>query len=205
MPQLLLFSDLHCDVGAAERLVQRAQDESIDILVGAGDFGICRERTELVINVLRQSELPAVMVPGNAESVQELRAACAGWENCHALHGSGTEINGIPFWGVGGGIPVTPFGSWSYDFDEATAQQMLADCPSEGVLVLHSPPLDCCDADSRGVVRGSAAIRQCIERCVPKLAVCGHIHSSWERIERIGDTTVIKAGPRGMIFSLPGG
>ena len=38
--KLLLFSDLHCDVAAAKSLIKQAA--SVDVLVGAGDFGKVR-------------------------------------------------------------------------------------------------------------------------------------------------------------------
>ncbi|MCB0033305.1 MAG: hypothetical protein KDE51_04775 [Anaerolineales bacterium] len=38
--KLLLFSDLHANIGAAVKLVQRAAEA--DMLVGAGDFGNAR-------------------------------------------------------------------------------------------------------------------------------------------------------------------
>lgn len=125
--KLLLFSDLHCDVAASQSLVDRAPH--FDVLVGAGDFATCRRGIEKTIGVLQAIDKPAVLVPGNAESVEELAAACHNWPTAHVLHGSGVTINGVPFFGLGGGIPVTPFGDWSYDFTEREAAELLADCP----------------------------------------------------------------------------
>ena len=48
------------------------------------------------------------------------------------------------------GIPVTPFGKWSYDFDEVQAADLLDACPAGAVLVVHSPPLDTVDHDTSG-------------------------------------------------------
>ena len=80
------------------------------------------------------------MVPGNSESTEELMQACRSWKSAHVLHGSYTTIEGVTFFGIGGGISITPFGSWSYDFSEDEARDLLRDCPSGGVLVSHSPP-----------------------------------------------------------------
>ena len=75
--KLLLFSDLHCDTEAAGRLVEKSV--AADVLIGAGDFGQCRQRIEKVVDVLRTIDRPAVVVPGNAESVEELTEACLPW------------------------------------------------------------------------------------------------------------------------------
>jgi hypothetical protein len=125
--KLLLFSDVHCDADACRRLVDLAS--ASDVVIGAGDFARQRRGLEPVIDILRAITCPAVLVPGNGESAEELRTACSAWPSATVLHGSGTTIGGVPFFGIGGGIPVTPFGAWSYDFTEEQAAGLLADCP----------------------------------------------------------------------------
>src|SRR5262245_13604334 len=119
--KILLFSDLHRDRSAAAKLVDLSRDA--DLVIGAGDFATARRGIDDTISVLRAIEKPAVLVPGNSESFEELQAACAGWPSAIVLHGSGTQISGIPIWGLGGAVPVTPFGDWSYDFTEAEAAE----------------------------------------------------------------------------------
>ncbi len=194
--KLLCFSDLHCDRAAAENLVLLS--EKADILVGAGDFANQHRGISDTLDVLSQIKKPAVLVPGNGETFEELQAATKHWKSATVLHGSGVEIEGLAFWGVGGGIPITPFGDWSYDFDEDQARELLAGCPPGGVLVVHSPPINTVDHDSNGRIRGSVAIREMIERIKPKWVICGHIHSDWEKQAEIGVTRILNAGPRGV-------
>jgi Icc-related predicted phosphoesterase len=194
--KLLLFSDLHADTDAARHLVEMAR--TADVLIGAGDFGNMRREIHDCIDILQAVAKPAVLVPGNAESAEELADACRDWPSARVLHGSGVRIDGVDFFGVGGAIPVTPFGSWSYDFSEDEATQLLSTCPSGGVLVTHSPPRGAVDRSSKGQNLGSSAVREVVERCRPKLVVCGHIHGSWAQRETISPTTVINAGPAGI-------
>jgi Icc-related predicted phosphoesterase len=198
--KLLLFSDLHCDEFAARSLVQRAS--KADVLIGAGDFGQGRSGIDICINILQSVEKPTVLVPGNSESVGELTAACKDWPSAQVLHGSGTTIEGVEFFGIGGGIPVTPFGSWSYDFTEEQATELLKDCPTGGVLVSHSPPKGVVDVSSSGRSLGSTAIRAAIERCQPQLVVCGHIHESGGRHGLLGDVPIVNAGVFGILWDL---
>jgi Icc-related predicted phosphoesterase len=198
--RLLLFSDLHCDAEAARRLVERS--ESVDVLVGAGDFATCRRNIHTAIDVLRGAACPAVLVPGNAESHQELADACRGWPAAHVLHGTAATIDGVTFFGLGGAVPTTPFGPWSWDFSEKQAEQTLAACPERCVLVTHSPPKGAVDRSKRGSSLGSTAIRAAIEAKRPRLAVCGHIHDSAGRQEFIGDVPVVNAGPSGVEWEL---
>jgi Icc-related predicted phosphoesterase len=198
--RLLLFSDLHCDVAAARHLVQ--QSHQADVLVGAGDFASVRRNLDQCIDVLQQCDRPVVLVAGNNETTDELQDACSNWPQARILHGSSVAISNITFFGIGGGIPVTPFGSWSYDFTEDQARLLLANCPAGCVLISHSPPKGAVDRSSRGLSLGSVAVRETILQKKPALVVCGHIHESGGMQEKIENTVVINAGPDGIEWEL---
>ncbi len=193
---LLLFSDIHGSKKACKNIAEQAP--KADILIGAGDFGNMRRGIIQTIERLKAIEQPTVLVPGNAESYEELQDACQGWKQATVLHGNGTELNGIPFYGIGGGIPVTPFGPWSYDFSEEEARTLLADLPENAVLVSHSPPKGVVDVSSSGQSLGSTAIREAILEKQPRLVVCGHIHESDGQTGYLNDTPVVNAGPKGV-------
>jgi Icc-related predicted phosphoesterase len=198
--KLLLFSDLHADVEAARRLLERAR--TADVLVGAGDFGNIRRHVRVCIDVLCQAGKPAVLVAGNNESTEELAEVCRDWPEAHVLHGSGITLGGIEYFGLGGGIPVTPFGSWSYDFTEEQAAELLAGCPRRCVLVSHSPPKGVLDQSSRGQSLGSTAVRDAVLQLEPVLVVCGHIHGCGGQQARLGRSPVVNAGPDGMEWEI---
>ncbi len=198
--RLLVFSDLHRDQDAARSLVERSAEA--DILIGAVDFAVMRQGIDDVIEILREVDKPTVLVPGNGESDAELREACAGWPSAHVLHGGGVTLEGIPFYGIGAGIPVTPFGDWSFDLSEDEAEPMLAECPKDGVLVSHSPPHGHVD-EAGGVHLGSYAVLETIERVSPRLVVCGHIHGWWGKQSTVGRSLVVNAGPEGQLLDLP--
>lgn len=198
--RLLLFSDMHADAAAARRLVERAR--SADVLIGAGDFGNVRRDVRVCIDVLRSTGKPAMLVAGNNESTEELAEACRDWPQAHVLHGSAVTFGGVTFFGIGGGIPVTPFGAWSYDFTEEQAVGLLAGCPRGCVLISHSPPKGAVDVDSRGRSLGSAAVRDAVLRLQPCLVVCGHIHASAGQHALLGCSPVVNAGLAGFEWEL---
>ncbi|HNH86787.1 MAG TPA: hypothetical protein PLE93_06780, partial [Solirubrobacterales bacterium] len=125
----------------------------------------------------------------------------AGWSAATVLHGEGIELDGKTFYGLGGGIPVTPW-DWSFDLEEADAGNMLAGLPAGAVLVVHSPPKGHCDESGNGMSLGSTAILKAIEEKQPQLAVCGHIHEAWGKESKIGPTEVVNLGPSGRYFDL---
>jgi Icc-related predicted phosphoesterase len=197
--KVLAFSDLHRDLEQAGSLVERSSEA--DVVIGAGDFASIHKGLEETIDALRPISVPTVLVPGNNETEDALRAAAEDWSSATVLHGQGTEIEGTRFYGLGAGVPITPW-DWSFDLDEDQAAERLAGCPEGAVLVVHSPPKGHCDESSSGDHLGSQAILNAIEDKRPKLAVCGHIHESWGTESEIGPTRVINLGPSGRLLDV---
>lgn len=192
--RILAFSDLHRDLGQGAKLVEMSAEA--DVVIGAGDFASVHEGLEETIGALSGIETPTVLVPGNNETADALRAATASWSAATVLHGEDTTIDGVEFFGLGAGVPVTPW-EWSFDLDDEAATEMLTACPENAVLVLHSPPRDHCDSAGDGSHFGSPALLQAIEQKRPRLAVCGHIHESWGCESQIGPTPIRNLGPKG--------
>jgi uncharacterized protein len=196
--KLLAFSDLHRNRDHAERLVKRSG--AADVVVGAGDYATMRTGLESTIETLSAIAVPAVLVPGNAESDTELWQACASWTNAHVLHGQALQLEGARFFGLGGGVPPTPF-PWSFDLNEDEAAAKLESCPEGAVLVVHSPPKGYLD-EVHGRHLGSRSILEAIERKRPALVLCGHIHQCWGGEAVIGTTPVVNVGPEGRFFDI---
>ncbi len=196
--KVLAFSDLHRDQDRAERLVELAR--GADVVLAAGDYATMRMGLEGTIEVLSAIAAPTVLVPGNAESDTELWQACTGWPSAHVLHGAAVQLEGAQFFGLGGGVPPTPF-PWSFDLSEDEAAAKLESCPEDAVLVVHSPPNGYLD-EAHGSHLGSRAILEAIERKRPALVVCGHIHQCWGSEAAIGTTPVFNVGPDGRFFEV---
>ena len=99
-----------------------------DTVIGAGDFASVHEGLEETIGALRAIVTPTVLVPGNNETEEALREAAAAWDAATVLHGSGAEIAGAQFFGLGAGVPVTPW-DWSFDLDDEAAAEGLPPAP----------------------------------------------------------------------------
>ena len=196
--KLLAFSDLHLGRAAARAIVEASAEA--DLVIGAGDFCNMRVGLREAMAMLEGIKAPIVMVPGNAESADELRRAAP--QGATVLHGEAARVCGLDLYGLGYGVPVTPFGAWSCDLSEAEAEAHLAGCRAADILITHSPPRGAVDITSMGKSVGSNAIRAAIERVQPRLALCGHIHDSAGQKARIGATEVVNLGPKVTWFRL---
>ncbi|HEY1358831.1 MAG TPA: metallophosphoesterase family protein [Thermoleophilaceae bacterium] len=192
--RVLAFSDLHRDRERAASLVRRS--EGVDVVIGAGDFASVHRGLEPTIEALAAIDTPTLVVPGNNETDEALRAACEDWPAATVLHGDSAELDGRSFFGLGAGVPVTPW-DWSFDLSDEAAEGMLDDCPEGAVMVLHSPPRGHLD---KGL--GSEAILHAIEDKHPPLAVFGHIHECWGGESAIGDTQLLNLGPDGTVIEI---
>lgn len=197
--RILAFSDLHRNLDRAAELVARSG--AFDVVIAAGDFANQHRGLAEAIDALKGIETPTILVPGNNETEDALREACEGWDAATVLHGQSAELAGVEFFGLGGGIPTTPW-DWSFDLTEDEAAERLARCPDGAVLIVHSPPQGHCDQSSAGDHLGSTAIRDAIAAKSPPLAVCGHIHEAWGERSAIGDTEIANLGPAGAEFEV---
>jgi uncharacterized protein len=190
--KLLAFSDVHCDLGAVESLVNQAS--SVDVVAGVGDFASVHEGLLQTVAPLEAIEVPVLLIPGNNETADALRSATTGWDGATVLHGASAEIDGIPFFGIGGGVPTTPW-DWSFDLTEDEAANMLLALPESAVLLSHSPPKGHVD---KGL--GSTAVLEAARDKHARAVLCGHIHEEWTNESQIGDTLVRNLGPDGYVL-----
>ncbi len=190
--RILAFSDLHASRKQAAELVAASRDA--DLVIGAGDYCNMGEGLGEALGLLSGIRAPMVLVPGNAESAEALRAEVE--EGIAVLHGGGIAIGGVKMFGLGYSVPPPPFGEgWSCNLDEAEAEAMLAQCKAADILISHSPPRGVADRTSAGQSVGSLAVAEAIRRVQPELVLCGHIHDSWGEEGRIGATRIFNLGP----------
>lgn len=196
--KILAFSDLHLARDRAADLVESSQ--TAELVIGAGDFCNHRKGLDRAMDMLAGITAPFVAVPGNAESIEELKQAAP--PGMFPLHGEGIDLAGLKIFGLGYGVPPTPFGDWSCDLTELEAETYMSRCDDADILVLHSPPKGIADRTSAGASVGSTSLRDAIIRVQPKLAFCGHIHDSWGVEGTLGKTRIVNLGPRPNWFDI---
>lgn len=155
-----------------------------DVLILGGD--ICPDgRPSLQSNWLETifrkwlDAIPAKEIIGVAgnhdkifEEASELVPKNLRW---HYLQDSSVELFGLKFYGTPWQLPF-----WgAFNADEESLKEIYKGVPLDtDVFISHGPPYAIGD-DVNGRLEGSHALRECLFKIKPKLAVFGHIHPAF--------------------------
>ena len=198
MSRLLVFSDIHSDTGALERLM----GVDADYYFAAGDLVNWGRGLEKMGQIMRPRAGRVYVLPGNHESERDIAEFCSryGFVN---FHGATLEIAGARVAGLGYSSP-TPFDTpGEYTEEEMASRLARFDAFRPTVMICHSPPLDTpLDHMHHGLHAGSRAVREFIERVRPAHFFCGHIHEAEGVAVQMGPTRAINVGKQGYLLEL---
>jgi len=191
--KILIFSDIHGDLRALERVVA----QPADIYIAAGDLCNFGKGLERCGEAMKQLGERAWIMPGNHETYSETAQFCKRF-GFTDFHRQTRELNGTNWAGLGYSN-ITPFKTpGEYSEDEIAA----ALAPFAGLeklyLVVHFPPLNTTlDEYAPGQHAGSPTLRTWVEKEKPLYLFCGHIHETAGMTDRLGTTQCINVGKEG--------
>lgn len=192
----LIFSDIHGDLRALERLM----DIEADHYFAAGDMATWSRGLEAIGRVLKRRAEVVHVLPGNHESERDISRMCEQF-GLDAFHGRNLEIDGYQVAGLGYSTP-TPFDTPGEYSEEEMARRLSAFHALDPlILICHCPPLGTTlDRIRAGAHAGSRAVLEFLETKQPVYFFCGHIHEAEGMTEKIGQTTAINVGKRGFLL-----
>ena len=194
--KILVFSDIHGDFRALERLMEI----EADYYFAAGDLTSWGQGLDRCGEILRRRAGRTYVLPGNHESAAAISAMCRKF-GLHPFHEQSFEAGGFHIAGLGYSNP-TPFNTPG-EYSEAEMGQRLARFAALEPLVLicHCPPYATpLDRVREGVHAGSRAVAQFIEEHQPEVFCSGHIHEAAGVVARLGKTRGFSAGPKGCLI-----
>ena len=196
--RLLIFSDIHGDKTALERLMK----SEADYYFAAGDLANWGRGLEQLGPILQQHADRIYVLPGNHESESDIARFCDqyGFKN---FHGQTIEIDGFKVAGLGYSNP-TPFNTpGEYSEQELASRLEKFSTLHPLVLICHAPPKDTkLDQVREGENFGSTAVREFVDKHQPPYFFCGHIHEAAGREDTIGKTHAWNVGKRGHLLDL---
>jgi Icc-related predicted phosphoesterase len=198
MASALIFSDIHNDSKALERLM----DIEADYYFAAGDLVNWARGLDKMGELMKKRVSRMYVLPGNHESARDVEGMCArfGFVN---FHGQTMEISGKHIAGLGYSSP-TPFDTPG-EYSEAEIAERLARFADLKPLVLicHCPPLNTAlDRVKEGLHAGSRSVSEFIEKHQPDYFFCGHIHEAEGVVIQMGSTRAQNVGKKGYLLEL---
>jgi uncharacterized protein len=196
--RLLIFSDIHSDWKALERLLAIEADRYI----AAGDQVTWARGLDRCGEILGQRADKVYVLPGNHESADDVVNMCARY-GLHDFHERHFAAGQWQVAGLGYSNP-TPFHTPG-EYSELQLAQRLARFAELQplVLVCHTPPYGTeLDQIRPGVHAGSTAVREFVETHQPAYLFCGHIHEAEGCQVLIGKTLAVNVGKQGYLLEL---
>jgi Icc-related predicted phosphoesterase len=191
--RVLIFSDIHGDLRALERIVA----QPADVYIANGDLSNFAKGLDRCGEILKPLGDRLLVLPGNHETHEQIKLFCHkfGFVDFHRQLRQIGESN----WAGLGFSNITPFktpGEYS-ESEIATALATFDGIPQLH-LVVHFPPYDTkLDEYSPGQHAGSPALRAWVEREKPLDLFCGHIHETAGMTDQLGATKCFNVGKQG--------
>lgn len=200
--KVLIFSDIHGDTRALEKIVA----QPADIYIAASDLSNFGRGLDRCGEILKPLGDRLWALPGNHETHEQMRRLCEkfGFVDFHrqlrTLSSAGCETH----WAGLGYSNITPFNTpGEYSEDEITAALAAFEGTNSLYLVVHFPPQNSkLDEFAPHKHAGSPALREWVERVQPRFLFCGHIHETAGVRDQIGATQCVNVGKQGHLAEL---
>lgn len=200
--KVLIFSDIHGDIRALERIVAQPADLFIDV----GDLATFRRGLERCGEVLKPLGERLWVLPGNHEIHDDTRKLCDqfGFIDFHRQVRAVDTSNGKIQWAGLGYSNITPFNTPGEYTEQGIANALSAfDGIKPLYLVVHCPPWNTkLDEFAPGKHAGSSAVRAWVEDVQPAYLFCGHIHETAGMQDLLGATKCINVGKQGYTIEI---
>jgi len=196
--KLLVFSDIHSDARALDRLMSI----EADYYICAGDLVNWGRHLDAMGEILKRRADRVYVIPGNHESETQIADFCGSF-GLHDLHGRHIQVGEFHLAALGYSNP-TPFDTPGEYSEEELAQKLHAfDGLKPMIAICHAPPYGTMlDRITNLRHAGSKAVRDFLQREQPRYFFCGHIHEAAGASERLGGASAMNVGRKGYLLDL---
>ncbi len=197
--KILAASDIHGESKLVKKLAEKADKESVDLVVLCGDITGFTE-TPNIIKPFKDKKKPVLLLPGNWDSfaTTDFLANFYGVKN---IHGYSAVYEDIGFFGAGGAQGPGPS-----NISESELLKTLEKAHSglravkKKIMLTHMHPSG--SKSEFSGIEGSKSIRDAVKKFKPDFLLHGHIHEASGMEDKIGKTRVINVGREGRIIEL---
>jgi len=195
--KMLVFTDVHGDNKIINNLIKKSRN--VDLLVCCGDITWFGDKLFSVIRRFKKTGKSMLLIPGNHESVKEIKNVAKKFDFVINLHAASYQLGDTLFFGYGNeGFKKVELGLEKIipKFKKNLKKDLKI------VFVTHGPAYGYkLDKLSIGHV-GCRSFNKFINIINPKFHFCGHLHENFNIVDKIGRTFSINPGPGGRIISI---
>ncbi|MBN2516910.1 MAG: metallophosphoesterase family protein [Deltaproteobacteria bacterium] len=171
--RIYAVADLHGRTDRINLIKNKVSELNPDIVVIAGDI-TNYSNPGPIISQINELPIPVMAIRGNTDrpKVEDMLKRCS---NITALHLNEIIMDGIPFIGASGTVPI-PFSSRLRFRERRFHEQLELLINRQSVLVVHPPPWGLLDEAFGRFHAGCRRLLKTVMRRQPRLVICGHIH-----------------------------
>lgn len=205
--RIFAATDIHGDVNLVKRLAEEAVKKRVDVVVLCGDLTWVDTEVPVLISPFTKKGIDVFLIPGNHETpatanfLEKLYSPKV--RNLHDYPimiktGDGKKIG---FFGCGS----ANIGLFELNEDEIEKKlkkghEKISDADFK-IMVTHIPPFNT-KIDDLGFPTGSTGVRKMIKKLNPDFCLCGHIHETFGKRDKMGKTEIINVGRKGTLIEL---
>ena len=193
--KILAFTDIHASKEYLTIIKKKSKKYNPDMLVCSGDLAYFGIKLNFVLKFLNSINKPVILIHGNHDDGDELKVLCTKYDNLIYLHKQVYDLKEYRFIGYGG----LGFSRTTKDLEKFVLSKKING--KKHILIVHQPPhgtkLDY--IPSVGHV-GNKSITKMIKHLKPVLLLSGHIHETFNKKDKLGNSVLINPGQEGKII-----
>lgn len=204
--KILIFTDVHGNISALEKIEHLARKEKPDLMICAGDISIFGQQLDHILKRIDKLGIKTLMIHGNHEDAGELRVLCGYTKNIEFFHKKARIINNILFIGYGGGgfsitdnVLAKSTKEWKSRFSDKKLRQQKV---KARVFFSHAVPYNTKLDRIMQEPCGNRDVRNFILSFKPDYAITGHLHEHAGEKDKLGKTILMNPGPYGKIINI---
>lgn len=199
--KLLAFTDLHLSPLALKKIKSKAKKQNPDLIICAGDVSIFEHGLDLVLSRLNRLNKKLLIIHGNHETSSSLKKICKRYKKIIFIHKQQYKQNNHIFLGYGGG----GFSMTEPDFYKTSEkfQKIIKNSKDKKIIfITHAPPYKTKVDLIVGSHCGNKTFKHFILKNKIDLHICGHLHETFGKKDKVKKTKVINPGPYGKIIKI---
>lgn len=199
--KILAAGCIHSDVKLANALAERAEKESVDLVILCGDVTYSDFVPEGLIAPFIKKNKKVLIVPGNHESLATIEFL-ADLYHLVNLHGYAITHKDIGIFGCGSAnIGINQMHEEEIYTLFKNGFEKIKDAKKK-IMVTHVHPIGTMMEKFSDIVPGSTGVRRALDAFKPDFLLCSHVHEAEGIEEKIGNTKIVNVVRSGKVIEV---